>query len=76
MPQRWTMTIQVDITEAQERFLEIILAASRGKATIITKDTLPIAQIMPATEQKNVHTFGSAHGLITITDQFDRHSMS
>ena len=65
------MTIQIDITEAQQRFLELILAASRGEATIITKDTLPIAQIMPTTEQKERPRFGSAHGLITISDQFD-----
>jgi prevent-host-death family protein len=65
------MTIQIDITEAQQRFLELILAASRGESTIITKDTLPIAQIMPATEQQKRPRFSSAHGLITISDQFD-----
>jgi antitoxin (DNA-binding transcriptional repressor) of toxin-antitoxin stability system len=65
------MTIQIDITEAQQRFHELILAASRGETTIITKDMLPIAQILPTTEHKKLPHFGSAHGLITITDQFD-----
>ena len=41
------MTIHIDITEAQQCFLELVLAESHGEATIIPKDTLPVAQIMP-----------------------------
>lgn len=65
------MTLQVDISEAQRRFFEIIQAAERGESVIITKDTHPIAQVNPAKELVNRPTFGSARGLIVIGDDFD-----
>jgi prevent-host-death family protein len=65
------MTIQVDITEAQKRFLEIIHAAERGEAVIITKNDHPVVHIVAATPVKHQPTFGSAQGLMTIADDFD-----
>jgi prevent-host-death family protein len=65
------MTIHVDIFEAQQRFIEIIQAAERGEAVIITKNTLPVAQIIAVVEEIPRPTFGSARGLITISDDFD-----
>ena len=65
------MTIQIDITEAQKRFLEIIHAAERGESVIITKNTHPVVQIIAATQVKKHPTFGSAQGLMTIADDFD-----
>ena len=54
-----------------QRFLELIQAAARGEAIIITQDTFPIAQITPTHTPKKRPRFGSAHGLMTISDQFD-----
>lgn len=65
------MTLQIDISEAQQRFLEIIQAAERGESIIITKDTHPIVQVKPAKEEVHRPTFGSARGLMTISDDFD-----
>jgi prevent-host-death family protein len=65
------MTIQVDITEAQKRFLEIIHAAERGEAVIITKNDHPVVHIVAAPSVKHQPTFGSARGLMTIADDID-----
>ena len=65
------MTIHVDITEAQLRFLEIIQAAEHGEAVIITKNMQPVVQITAAHAMKTQPTFGSARGLITISEDFD-----
>ncbi|MBP1467458.1 type II toxin-antitoxin system prevent-host-death family antitoxin [Candidatus Chloroploca sp. M-50] len=65
------MTILVDITEAQKRFLEIIHAAEQGEAVIITKNAHPVVHIVAAPPFKHRPTFGSARGLMTIAEDFD-----
>jgi prevent-host-death family protein len=65
------MTVHIDITEAQQRFLELIQAAARGESIVITKDTHPLVQIIAAHEETAQPTFGSARGLITIAEDFD-----
>jgi prevent-host-death family protein len=65
------MTLEVDITEAQQRFLELIRAAERGEAVIITKNTHPVVHLIAAARVKKQPTFGSARGLITIAEDFD-----
>lgn len=65
------MTIHVDIGEAQQRFLELIQAAQRGEAVIITKDAHPVVQITATVGEKAKPVFGSAKGLMTIAPDFD-----
>jgi prevent-host-death family protein len=65
------MTVHIDIAEAQQRFLEIIQAAARGEAVVITQDAQPIAQVTAAKEVAKRPQFGSARGLVTLTEAFD-----
>lgn len=65
------MKIHIDITEAEQRFLEIIHAATCGELIIITKDTHPVVQIIATSETKKRPVFGSAKGMITMSDDFD-----
>lgn len=65
------MTIHIDITEAQKRFLEIIQAAERGEEVYITKDTQPVVHILAAKEPKKRPLFGSAKGQVSMADDFD-----
>lgn len=65
------MTYQVDITEAQQRFLDLIQAAEHGEEVIITRDQQPLIQLVPLHQSVNRPQFGSAHGLITIAGDFD-----
>lgn len=65
------MTIQIDITEAQQRFLEIIQAAERGESIIITKNAHPVAQVTPLKDTIHRPTFGSARGMIKMSEDFD-----
>lgn len=61
------MTLEIDIMDAQHRFLELIQAVEHGDAVILTRARQPIMQLVLLTRPQ----FGSAHGLITIADDFD-----
>lgn len=65
------MTIEIDITEAHHRFLELIQAVERGEAVIITKHHQPVVQIIALQPPIHRPTFGSARGLMTIMPDFD-----
>lgn len=65
------MTYQVDIAEAQRRFLDLIQAAEHGEEVIITRDQQPLIQLVSLHQLSNRPQFGSARGLITIADDFD-----
>lgn len=39
---------QLDITEAQAAFAEIVELAARGEETLITQDGKPLARVLPA----------------------------
>lgn len=43
---------QLDITEAQAAFAEIVELAARGEETLITRDGKPIAQVLPAKKSR------------------------
>jgi prevent-host-death family protein len=65
------MTYQVDIAEAQHRLLDLIQAAEQGEEVIITRDQQPLIRLVPLHQLMNRPQFGSARGLITMTDDFD-----
>ena len=54
------MTYQVDIAEAQRRFLDLIQAAEHGDEVIITRDQQPLIQLVPLHQPMNQPQFGSA----------------
>ncbi len=65
------MTYRVELAEAQAHFLELIQAVMNGDAVLITKNQQPVARII-ATQDENMRPqFGSARGLIEMTDDFD-----
>lgn len=62
---------QIDLQQAQERFLELIEIAASGEEVIISKDEQPFVKLTPFTESKRKRQFGSAKGMITLADDFD-----
>ena len=65
------MTYHIDITEASRRLFDLIEAAEHGEEVIITRNQQPLVQLIPLSQAANRPQFGSAHGLITIADDFD-----
>ena len=59
------------ITEVVQQLPDLINAIQHGEEIIITKDNCSVAKIVPATSNKPRPRFGSAKGLITMSDDFD-----
>ncbi len=59
----------IDINQAKQRLIELIEQAIGGDEVIITKSGQPIVKIVAITKHKR--HFGSASGLIKMTDDFD-----
>ena len=64
------MVYQVNFDEAKARLLDLIDAAMRGDTVFIVKEDQPVVQLIPVARPKRRH-FGSASGLITMTNDFD-----
>ena len=43
---------QLDVTEAQAAFAEIVELAARGEETLITRDGKPLARVLPAKKSR------------------------
>jgi antitoxin (DNA-binding transcriptional repressor) of toxin-antitoxin stability system len=61
----------INIAEASQKLSDLIDAALRGEDVSIMKDELSIVKLIPATSVKRRPQFGSAKGLITMSDDFD-----
>lgn len=61
----------IDINQAARRFSDLIKYAIGGDEVIITKSGKPIAKLIAIAENKQHRQFGSAKGLIKISDDFD-----
>ena len=61
----------VTIAEASVKLSELFDAALRGEEVIITKGDRTSIKLTPATSIKPRPKFGSAKGLIKISDDFD-----
>jgi len=62
---------QIDLNQARQQLPELLDAAIRGEEIIITEDGRPLVKILNATVSKPSPQFGSARGLISISDDFD-----
>jgi prevent-host-death family protein len=62
---------QVDFNEAKVHLLDLIEAAGKGEEIVITKDNHPVAKLVPVSQAELRPQFGSAAGLITMSDDFD-----
>lgn len=55
----------------ESRLLNFIRQAARGEDVILTDGGEPIAKVIPITRAKGIREFGSAKGLIRMSDDFD-----
>ena len=64
---------QITLSEASQHLPKLIESAISGEEIVITKDDLPVAKLVPVPPQpvKRRPKFGSAKGLVTISDDFD-----
>jgi prevent-host-death family protein len=63
--------MQVSVTEAAARLQELMDAANDGEEVIICIDDRPVIKLVPIESVKPRPKFGSAKGLIWISDDFD-----
>ena len=62
---------QVSLDEAQTQLGDLVDAAVNGDDVFITKDNQQVVKLVPVPQPKRHPQFGSAKGLITISDDFD-----
>lgn len=62
---------QVTLEEAKKQFLSLLEKASTGEEIIITENNIPLVKLVYIPQQKAQARFGSAKGLISISDDFD-----
>ena len=65
------MIHQVNYSEARRRLRDLIEAAMRGETVIITTRQDQQVQLVPLTGARPHPKFGSAAGLIKMSDDFD-----
>lgn len=62
---------QISLAEASQNLPELIEAALSGEEIIIIKDNQPVVKLTPVSPIKGRPKYGSAKGLVTISDDFD-----
>jgi antitoxin (DNA-binding transcriptional repressor) of toxin-antitoxin stability system len=62
---------QITLAEASQHLPDLIEAALGGEEIIIIKDNQQAVKLTPVLPPKRRPRFGSAKGLITISDDFD-----
>ncbi len=65
------MIYQVDLEDAKTRLVDLIEAALKGNKVLIRKDEEHTVQLIPLDMPRRNPTFGSAKGLIEMSDDFD-----
>lgn len=63
--------MQISLTEASEELVRLVEAALKGEEVVITRDNKPVAKLAAVLSTKPRPKFGSARGLITMSDDFD-----
>lgn len=64
--------INIDINQAQKNFPELIKKTISNGEVIITKGGQPIVKLVPLKKTRKERKFGTAKGLIKISDDFDQ----
>lgn len=62
----------IDINQAKQNFPELIEKIISNGEVIITKDGQPFVKIVPLKKAKKERKFGTAKGLIKMSDDFDQ----
>lgn len=63
--------LNVDIVRAESCLPELIAQSIGGKEIVITRSGQPLVKLVAMTGQKRKRRFGSAKGLIKMSDDFD-----
>ena len=61
----------VTIEDAQLQLAQLIQKAMQGHDIIITQNNIPKAKLVSLKKEKKQAKFGSAKGMITMSDDFD-----
>ena len=62
---------RIELAQAQEHLAELVEQAIEGEEVVITRDDQPLVKLVPALERKRQRQFGSAKGLIEMSEDFD-----
>jgi antitoxin (DNA-binding transcriptional repressor) of toxin-antitoxin stability system len=62
---------QVDVEEAKTHLPDLIDAAVSGEEIMIAKDAQHVVKLVPVSRTRPRPQFGSAEGLISMSDDFD-----
>ena len=62
---------QIEVTQAQQLLPQLIEAALGGAEIIITSNQAPLVKLAPVQSLKPRPQFGSAKGLVSLSDDFD-----
>jgi prevent-host-death family protein len=62
---------KININDAQTYLTDLIEKVIHGEEIIITKENKPLVRLVPILEAPPKPQFGSAKGLITMTEDFD-----
>ena len=63
--------LNVDITKAGDCPSELVAQSIDGNRVVITRNGKPVVKLVALTGKKRKRKFGSAKGLIRISDDFD-----
>lgn len=63
--------LNVDIVKAENCLSELIAQSISGRDVVISRDGQPVVKLVALTGQKRKRRFGSARGMIKISDDFD-----
>ncbi len=63
--------LDVDIVKAENCLPELIARSIDGNEVVISRNGKPVVKLVPLTGQKRKRRFGSAKGLIKMSDDFD-----
>nr|QNO42416.1 hypothetical protein ODADPOMJ_00009 [Methanosarcinales archaeon ANME-2c ERB4] len=61
----------IDVNQAKQQLHQLIEQAVGGNEVIITKSGQPVVRLVAITKRRDQRQFGSAKGLIEMSDDFD-----
>jgi antitoxin (DNA-binding transcriptional repressor) of toxin-antitoxin stability system len=61
----------ITIEQAQRNLSRVIDDVTLGEHVVITRDHIPVAELAPVTQFRPKPMFGSAKGMVKMSDDFD-----
>ena len=62
---------KIELEKAKEQIASLLQAALEGEEIVITQNEQPVVKLVPVSRAKPRPQFGSAKGLISMSDDFD-----